>query len=101
MFGGITGLGLGLGSAATVVGDPYTIPHPSKLASQPQTTAANSLQQKQQSSFSYYEESDSPDFATFLIESYMLSVVSSPLVVAETLAEVQFQPKSALAEVQV
>ncbi|KAI9322079.1 hypothetical protein DFJ73DRAFT_785668 [Zopfochytrium polystomum] len=40
-------------------------------------------------------DSDRPDPASFLIEMYLLSAVTSPLVVVETLAEVQYHPKNA------
>ncbi|KAJ1551453.1 hypothetical protein HK405_014485 [Cladochytrium tenue] len=39
-------------------------------------------------------DSDGPDPASFLIESYLLSAVTAPFVVAETLSAVQFQPRA-------
>ncbi|KAJ3217528.1 hypothetical protein HDU67_007779 [Dinochytrium kinnereticum] len=64
--------------------------------SSPPSSAASSASQMMRSPAQLHgllADKEGPDFATHLLESYVYSLVSSPLIVVETLAEVQYQRK--------
>ncbi|KAJ3108159.1 hypothetical protein HDU97_002071 [Phlyctochytrium planicorne] len=93
------------GSSSQAKVDPYTIslnsssssssasPSSSKIDTSRASSLMNSPPTASSSLHGLLEDKDRPDLATHLLESYVLSLVSSPLVVVETLAEVQIQRK--------